>query len=355
MHTRLPSWIQTLPPLSFLFLLAFSIPVQANPFENQEGPPLQRREINIQSGKVQLQGTLVYPASRSLHPVVVVTHGSEAANRKVPYYQDLARMFATNGIAALIYDKRGVGQSTGKYVEAPDLEVPARDVVAWVHALKRESMIDGSRIGVWGISQGGWVGPLAASLSPDIKFVISVSGPGVSPLEQNLFDKGNQLRAEGFPEEVVKEVTRVRRLAWTYMRDGKGYQEALKAWDEASKNEWFEKIQWNPPLIERSIALRHPRLEHFAAHSLHEPVPVLEALKIPVLAIFGDADTIVPVKESVARFKQAFQTSGNPGLTIKVFAGADHGIRVRTESGSREFASGYWEATLTWAKEVVRR
>lgn len=334
-----------LPSLTVVLLLTGS---------GAAAPGFVERELEVSSDGITLAATLVWPDGPGRHPACVVTHGSEPANRKSPFYQRLARRFAENGIAALIYDKRGVGESTGTYVEAPDLRVPAGDVLACIAALKQQAEIDPARLGVWGISQGGWVGPLAASMSSDIRFVIAVSGPGVSPLEQNLYDKANRLRSRGLSEEIVDEVTRIRRLVWTYMRDGGGKDEAFAAWRAAKDEEWFSGIEWNPPLVERSIAARHPLLEHFAVHSRYEPFPILASLEIPLLAIFGEADTIVPVEKSVAEFRRAFEKGGNRNnLTVKVFPRADHGIRVFTGSG-RDYADGYWEQTLRWVSKVVR-
>ena len=48
----------------------------------------------------------------------------------------------------------------------------------------QERVIDPKQIGVWGISQGGWLGPLAATMSHHIRFVVAVSSSGVSPAAQ---------------------------------------------------------------------------------------------------------------------------------------------------------------------------
>jgi uncharacterized protein len=71
------------------------------------------------------------------------------------------------------------------------------DGLGAIKYLKSRKEIDAKRIGVWGLSQGGWLGPLAASRSADVAFVIAVSGPGVSPGEQMIVYYANELREQG--------------------------------------------------------------------------------------------------------------------------------------------------------------
>lgn len=69
----------------------------------------------------------------------------------------------------LAYGKRGVGGSTGEYTSIGPgnsvlmFDLLAADVIAAVEALRARKDIDARRIGLVGISQGGWIAPLAAS------------------------------------------------------------------------------------------------------------------------------------------------------------------------------------------------
>jgi alpha-beta hydrolase superfamily lysophospholipase len=111
----------------------------------------------------------VLPADSHSHPAVVLFHGSGAQERDL----FTARWFAEQGIAALAFDKRGVGKSTGNFRTVPFMEL-CDDGLAAIDYLKSRKEIDAKRIGVWGLSQGGWLGPLAASRSPEVSFVIAV-------------------------------------------------------------------------------------------------------------------------------------------------------------------------------------
>jgi acetyl esterase/lipase len=111
------------------------------------------------TGTVRLAGTLISPATPGKHPAVVLVHGSGAENRD--YMLPWSRFLVRRGMAVLGYDKRGVNESTGDWNTAsfPDL---ANDVIAAFNYLKRRPDIDRAHIGLLGISQAGWIMPIAA-------------------------------------------------------------------------------------------------------------------------------------------------------------------------------------------------
>src|SRR5579863_6992940 len=141
----------------------------------EAGPSPETREESVRfaSGNLMLAGTLILPAGPPRYPAVFLFHGSGRQARD----RSTARWFAEQGFAALTYDKRGVGESTGDFRAGPFMDL-CDDGLAALEYLKSRKEIDARHIGVWGLSQGGWLGPLAASRSSDISFVIAVSGPG---------------------------------------------------------------------------------------------------------------------------------------------------------------------------------
>lgn len=310
---------------------------------------VERTDLTVSSGEISLRGSLLLPEGTHRVPCVVLTHGSDPAIRQ--QYRHLADFFLAKGIAAFTYDKRGCGESTGTYVEAPDLTIPAQDLIACVERVRKHPRVDASRLGVWGISQGGWVAPLAASRSKAIRFVIMISGPSISPMQQNLFDKANQLRAAGVDEPTVEKITGLRKLVWTYLATGKGQAEASAAWAEAKTQPWFKHLQNEAPMGNRDLILKHPRMVQFAPHARYDPEPALRKLSVPVLAIYGSADTIVPAARCERLMKQFFAGDRRRLLTTRIFKEADHGIRMTHNNGERRFAPGYWELVTKWTSE----
>ena len=195
--------------------------------------------VSFASGEgITLSGTLFIPDAGRRHPAIVLFHGSgpESRNREMGYW------FAKHGVAALTYDKRGVGESTGNFRTVPFTTL-CEDGLAAVAFLKRRADIDASRIGVWGLSQGGWLGPLAASQSSDVRFVIAVSGPAVTPGEQMIFYYANQLRHQGLAEAEIAEASTLRRLVWTCLSRNASCEESRAALDRSAPKRWFAMLQ----------------------------------------------------------------------------------------------------------------
>jgi dienelactone hydrolase len=306
--------------------------------------------VRFVSGANTLAGTLVLPAGAQPHPAVVLFHGSG------PQSRDLftARWFAAHGIAALAYDKRGVGESSGDFNSVPFMDL-CDDGLAAIQYLKSRREIDPKHMGVWGLSQGGWLGPLAASRSSDISFVIAVSGPGVSPGDQMLFYYAEELRSRGVPEGDVREATAVRRDVWSYMSTGNNYEKARDELNSGRTKSWYNEVKTQqdglfdplPPPSEVAKPVKR-RLLWFRHEMIYDPVPALKALKVPALFLFGDADRLVPVPESVDIIRQTLTQSGDRDFTIQVFHQADHAMYLVAGDGEGGVDPQYFETMQKW-------
>ena len=126
-----------------------------------------KEEITFKNGDVPLKGTLTKPDTNNPGPVLVVTHTSNDGTRDFGVYQHLAKFLPPLGIAVFLYDRRGSGESSGDFATAKFFDLAA-DAQAAIDYLKVRSDIDPKRIGVWGMSQGGWIAPLAATKSSGV-------------------------------------------------------------------------------------------------------------------------------------------------------------------------------------------
>ena len=316
--------------------------------------PIREEPVRFTNGNVILAGSLFLPPGSGRHPAVVIFHGSGPQARD----NSTAHWFAEQGVAALTYDKRGVGESTGDFREVafPDL---CGDGLAGIEMLKARGDINPRQIGVWGLSQGGWLGPLAASQSKDVAFVIAVSGPGVSPGEQMIFYYGNQLRDQGFSESEIAEASTLRRQVWHYLATGDGYAEAKVLLERGRSKPWYRALQAQADglfALSESAILHDPRVcsRLWFKHEInYDPTIALRKLSVPALFVFGEADELVPVGTSVEIIRRTLTESGARDFTIKVFPGADHGIRVAGADGGMPLAPGYLDTMRDWLRKRV--
>jgi len=132
-------------------------------------PPGERVEIPY-SGKA-LYGILRKPTGVERPPVMVMICGLDSAKEETEAYE---RPFLDRGIAVLLFDGPGQGEGEYDFAIRGDYEVPARAVVDYVTA---RADLDAGRIGLWGVSLGGYYAPRAAAFDERIKACIALAGP----------------------------------------------------------------------------------------------------------------------------------------------------------------------------------
>ena len=91
----------------------------------------------------------------------------------------------------------------------------------------------------------------------------------------------------------------------------------------------------------------------------YDPVPALEKLRVPVLAVWGAKDTYLPVPETVTVFERAMAKAGNRDSLVKVYPDGNHSLIV-SETGSpstggkeRSFVAGLWQMNADWLLKHV--
>jgi alpha-beta hydrolase superfamily lysophospholipase len=276
---------------------------------------LPEEEVSFTNGDVTLSGTLVLPPTKDPHPAVVIVNGSGPWVRSAG--RPLADFFALNGVAALIYDKRGCGSSTGDW-NTSGFDDLAGDALAGLELLKNRPDINTHQIGLWGISQGGWLVSLAASCCADVAFIISVSGPGITPEAQTLFCVEHWMKAAGYSKADVNEARSLYLLTSHCQRTDSGWDELEAARKAAQNKRWYNA---NPFFRSTPAA---DKLWQLIWN--YDPVPALRKVHCPVLAIFGESDPAVPAQKSADIWKTALKEAGNHDVVIKVFPHADHEI-----------------------------
>lgn len=238
------------------------------------GPPQPKFVTgSFASGDITLSYALERPPGKGPFPAVVLGHGSGETLKDMASF--LASQWVARGYAALRYDKRGVGGSTGTYsmvgVNNSDqmISALASDMAAGVAFLRSQPDIDGKRIGLMGPSQAGWIIPLAARMAKP-QFMVIVVGPTVTVGEEIYYSK-------------------------------------------------FAEFG-DTPLSEMSAILKK-----FTGPYGYDPRPVLAELSTPGLWLLGGADRSIPTPETIANL-DALIAKGRPFAKV-VFPAADHSMR----------------------------
>jgi dipeptidyl aminopeptidase/acylaminoacyl peptidase len=132
--------------------------------------PAGERVLMPYEGK-NLAGILRKPAGIARPPVVVMCMGLDSAKEEMDSNESV---FLVRGMATLAFDGPGQGEGEYDFGIRGDYEVPVKAVVDYVETRKD---LDTTRIGLWGVSLGGYYAPRAAAFEKRLKACIALSGP----------------------------------------------------------------------------------------------------------------------------------------------------------------------------------
>jgi alpha-beta hydrolase superfamily lysophospholipase len=320
-------WMYQLPMLpaaiSFIAIL-FSMSGQAA-CANETGAQygFAERRVEFHNQDVKLVGSLILPSSEVPVPVVVFVHGAGPQTRES--YRELGEYFASQGIAALIYDKRGCGQSGGAYESYEPYENLVNDALSAVAFLKQCREIAPSKIGIWGLSQGAYISAAAASESEDIQFVMGV---GASVADGTMFYyRDNLFRKYGLPNKLR---------------------------DVAEKGQLLQDTLPHNLRDESLLASFLPRSYPPPDKYVH---PAWSRVNQPVLVMWGQLDQHQPVGESMLGLKSSLAQAKNEKWTMIILPRAKHSLGISDTGEIQEKWRGYPPGALKtmtdWAWRAI--
>ena len=249
-------------------------------------------------------------------PGLVLVDGSGDGDRHS--WGELPGWLAEAGAVTLRHDKPGCGGSPGHWTEQT-FEDRARETLAALRVLREHPATAGQPIGLYGVSQGGWVALLAAALEPQsVDFVVCDSGPGTTPVAQERERLEVALRAEEHDEQTVEHAMGWVEERFVRIRRGDSVEAVLAEQTRYAGEPWYDAVLFPYDTPENLRFLRG--IIDF------DPTVVMRGIRCPVLALFGGADALVPVPASVAAF--AVNLPRDPHHGLAVFPGADHGLFV---------------------------
>lgn len=300
------------------------------------------KQVKFKNGNITLAGELTLPKGEGPFPAIINVHGSGRQNRHLGPWTSF---FTRYGIAVLSFDKRGVGESTGRF-ETAGYEDLASDVLAGIDFLKNHPEINHDLIGIQGSSEGGWVGSIAASKTNDIAFLLVRAGSGVSGFETYMHEIKNELAAKDLTKkEWVKAVKLERDYYNLALTDVSIDSINSFIRNARMKNDWFEKAfdGWDHLNPEYRIKMRET--------GPVDPVESLRKITVPVLWFLADKDENVPYELSEPRIKLALEEAGNEDYQVITIKGVTHNFILQNEDGSLKYVDGYWDKMADWLKK----
>jgi len=306
--------------------------------------PYDMRDVTFKNGDVELKGTLCLPRTPGRHGAVVLVHGSGPETRWGTN-RYIADRLARAGTAALIYDKRGSGESKGDRRTA-SFEDLARDALAGADLLRQRADIDPARIGIHGHSQGGAIGPLAATLAPDkIHFIVAEDTFAGPQYAQDLYRVRQAVKELNLKPQDEADAMRVYGLFVDASRGTATYDAFEKAAAPYRGTDWYKWMEFPP---------RDSWVWGWAAKTANfDTLPVWRKVRAPVLLIYGEKDALVPPDESIAAIGAELARSGTPYAAF-VVPGAVHNLTIQPDANGPFFwwhqAPGVVDTVVDWVK-----
>ncbi|MEM9234395.1 MAG: alpha/beta hydrolase [Pseudomonadota bacterium] len=309
---------------------------------------------------VMLAGRLIEPpAANSSTPLVVYAHGSEElgwiGSARDPY------QMVGRGVSVFVYDKRGTGLSEGAYNQNfPRL---ADDLVAASAEAKRLAADRFGRFGLVGLSQGGWIAPLATDRT-EADFMGVGYGLVVDIREEDVAQVVKTLTEAGYGPDVLakaKELTDATAQIVTT-----GYQEGLEEMEAAREKyrdePWYPLVRGEYTIVLLSMSIEElrengiPAFDRLDVDWSLNPVEVLSQVTVPQLWALAGEDREAPIAVTLERLSSLRENGQD--ISIYVFPDTDHGMWEYDQApdGTREntrVTAGFYDLMADWAKGEV--
>ena len=305
-----------------------------------------------QSANVKLAGTLTYPKlkpnSTQQFPAIVLISGSGPQNRDEELlghkpFLVLADYFTRKGYAVLRFDDRGTGKSTGDFSLATTADF-ASDVESAVKFMQHHFVVNPTKIGLMGHSEGGVIAPMvAANPSNSIAFIVLLAGTGIKGDSLLLLQQALIAKAEGMNPALLKENQQLNRDLFQLVNlhtDEKALNHAVEAYFEQHPINAQLLAETGQSLDELQQTLRSQLLNPWMRYFLRlDPQIALKKVTCPVLAINGSKDLQVPAEQNIPAIKAAVESNGNKHVTVEILPNLNHLFQTCKTGSLSEYAT----------------
>ncbi len=297
-------------------------------------PPFDYRveEVSFTNEKEgnTLTGTLTIPKGKGPFPAMVLVSGSGQQNRDEelmnhrPFWV-IADYCARHGIAVLRYDDRGIGGSDGEVMNATSWDF-SYDAEAAFDYLRGQKLIDASRVGILGHSEGGIINFMVAERRPEVAFLVSLAGPAVNGIEVSKAQSEAMLRAQGMSEEMIQFSGNANAQLFDVIEASSSREEADSLLRRVVKG-WG----YNEELTEQTVGrLTLPWMYYFMKY---DPAEAIVKVNCPALLLNGSKDVQVLVQQNFPAYEKIIAEHGKTNLTLHEMPGLNH-LFQHCETGS---------------------
>jgi hypothetical protein len=297
--------------------------------------PYREEEVSFanKNGTATLAGTLTIPQGAGPFPAALLLSGSGPQNRDEflvghrPFLV-LADSLTRKGIAVLRYDKRGIGKSTGDFAAATTEDFAA-DAESALSYLKTRKEIAAGKTGVIGHSEGALIAPVLGGKG-GVAWIILMAGPAQTGEKIMISQSEAIARTAGMPVAQVAQSLDFDRKAYELVRTEKDPGVLEKKIDAMVITSGMAEGAIPASVAAQIHMLSSPWFRYFLDY---DPLPALQKVKCPVLALNGEKDLQVSAAENLPLIQKTLEEAGNKKATTKSLPDLNH-LFQHAESGT---------------------
>ncbi len=303
---------------------------------------------------VTIGGTITYPkspGSPGKYPALLLIGGSGPSDRDHTIFGHkpfavIADHLSRKGFLVLRVDDRGIGRSTGSYMNSTSADF-SKDANAAIEYLRTRPEVNTSRIGILGHSEGGMIAPMVAAERNDIAFIVLLAAPGIEVKELMREQASAVFAKTGADEETANAFGKLYKGVIEKILDSDDSTKAIKKGTDYAQD-WAKKMsadalaktglssaeQRKSYVFEIYKALSDPWFRYFIQY---DPGKTLKKLNTKVLAINGEEDVQVLSTSNLEGIKQSLSKSKSPAPFIISLPGHNHLFQKCTTCSVTEY------------------
>ena len=302
------------------------------------------------NGTATLAGTLTIPQGAGPFPAALLLSGSGPQDRDefLAGHRPMlvvADYLTRKGIVVLRYDKRGIGKSTGDFAAATTEDFASDAATALAYLKSRKEVVPG-KTGVLGHSEGALIAPILGG-GGGVAWVVLLAGPAQTGEKVMLAQSRAIAGTAGMPIAQVEQSLAFDRKAYELVRGEKDSAVLEKKLDAMVVSSGVAEGAVPATVAAQIHMLSSPWFRFFLDY---DPLPALQKVKCPVLALNGEKDLQVSAADNLPLIQKTLEEAGNKDVTTKLLPGLNH-LFQPAESGS---PAEYGAIEETMSPEVLQ-
>ncbi|MEM6631145.1 MAG: alpha/beta hydrolase [Bacteroidota bacterium] len=320
------------------------------------------------------QGYLDYPQDQDPEAWIVLIPGSGqtdfgGTSGWNKWFMRLRTNFVDQGLGVCMWDRPGCGKSEGSFDPNQSVHSSAEEALAAIETIRSKALPGTDQIGLWGMSRGGWICPLIIQADSTVDFWITVSG--VDSLENSNYLLETNLKLLGYSGQRAAQLVQEKRKGTQIFLQGGSYQEYLAATQNVRADSFYLAmfgVHWEEKAyVENQQAFLQSDEPSPLRDGVKDPIAlpgfthIIQSVRCPVLAIFGEKDSQVNWRDAQILYEATLMDRAP--LEIVSFPDCNHTL-MQCETGAvfenlEKFGyadcGGYHAAMNDWLGRIVRK